>query len=436
MHTLNAPPFTPNNSPLDTSPLDTSPLDTSPLDAIPPDDGPPDPNDLYKILYSSAQLDYRRVKRRSFVKRTLLFVVTALSVVGTFSVVFYPTFLKSRISSMEEEIVKYRNSIITLNTQIDALSTHRLEYENRLQAYENMIGRLKVEDDRIIDFDLTEEVERSTGRIDAIDAEYKNITRGSKVVRATALTFDLGTGDDLPLVYSILKRFDTKATVFLSNEMSSERYGSLFNPKNLEYLVKLKALGCEFGNHTWSHYNLKRSLYETSKKNRVNFSFLSDEVLDEMNITRELKMVEERMFEQTGIVLSPLWRAPYGEIDDRILKTAASAGYPNHIFWSANGTGPLDFYDYVTRRFVWRKDSETGRLIRVKNPYFYSSQEMLHRMKQWEAADPAGLNGAISIAHLGTSRKNDRMVFILPEYISYFENRGYRFVTVSELLAE
>ncbi|MBN2322958.1 MAG: polysaccharide deacetylase family protein [Spirochaetes bacterium] len=402
----------------------------------PPDVDRPDPNDLYEILYSSARMDYRRVKRRFFAKRTLLLVVTALSVVGTFSVIFYPTFMRSRISRMEEEISNYRSSILSLNTQIDTLSARRLEYEDRLQAYKNIIGKLKVEDDRIIDFDLTEEVARSTGGIDAIEAEYRNITRGSRGVRASALTFDLGTGDDLPVVYSILKRFDTRATVFLSNEMSSESYGSLFNGRNLAYLVKLNDLGCEFGNHTWSHYNLKRSLYETSKKNRVSFSFLSNDVLDELNITRELKMVEKQVFEKTGIVLSPLWRAPYGAIDDRILKTAAAAGYPNHIFWSANGIGPLDFYDYVTRRFVWRKETETGRPERVQNPYYFSSQEMLHRLKQWEEADPSGLNGAISIAHLGTSRKNDRMVLILPEYISHFTNRGYRFVTVTELLAE
>lgn len=401
-----------------------------------PDTDRPDPDDLYEILYSSAQRDYRRVKRRFLAKRTFLLIVLALSIIGIFSVVLYPTFFKSRISSMEEEITEYRSSITNLNTRIDTLSAGRLEYEDRLQAYESMIGRLKIVDDRIIDFDLTEAVQRSTGKLDAIDAEYKNITRGNKGVRTTALTFDLGTGDDLPLVHSILKRFDTRATVFLSNEMPSDRYGSLFNPRNLDYLVKLKDLGCEFGNHTWSHYNLKRSLYETSKKNRVNFSFLSDEVLDEINISAELKMVEERVYEQTGIVLSPLWRAPYGEIDGRLLKVAASAGYPNHVFWSANRTGPLDFYDYVTKRILWRKDGETGGYTRVKNPYFFSSREMLHRMKQWEAADPAGLNGAISIAHLGTSRKNDRMVLILPEYISYFQNRGYRFVTVSELLSE
>ena len=77
---------------------------------VAPDTDRPDPDDLYEILYNSAQLDYRRVKRRSFARRTILLIVTVLSVVGTFSVVFYPTFLKSRINNMKEEIVEYRSS--------------------------------------------------------------------------------------------------------------------------------------------------------------------------------------------------------------------------------------------------------------------------------------------------------------------------------------
>ena len=400
------------------------------------DTGRPDPDDLYAILYSSAQRDYRRIRRRSFAKKTLLLVVAVLSIVGIFSVVLYPTFLKSRISTMEREITEYRNSFTSLTTMVDDLSAQRLEYEDRLQSYETIMKRLKVEDERIVDFDLTDTVKKNARELDSLAAAYTNITRGNTDSRVTALTFDLGTGGDLPLVYSILKRFDTKATVFLSNEMASEKYGSLFNPRNIEYLVKMKELGCEFGNHTWSHYNLTRSLYETSKKKRLHFSFLSDEVLDEMNLTRELEMVEKHVLAQTGITLSPLWRAPYGEIDERILKTAAAAGYTRHIFWSANSMGPLDFYDYVTKRYIWKKDPATGGYIKQKNPYYFSSQEMLHRMKKWEESDPAGLSVTISIAHLGTSRKKDRMVLILPEYISYFQSRGYSFVTVSEMLEE
>jgi peptidoglycan/xylan/chitin deacetylase (PgdA/CDA1 family) len=216
--------------------------------------------------------------------------------------------------------------------------------------------------------------------------------------------------------------------------MQSDHYGSLFNSRNLKYLVKLNEIGCEFGNHTWSHYNLKRSLYETSKRSRLSFSSLSDEVIDEINIRQELKKVEDRVYRETGIVLAPFWRAPYGEIDERVLKVAAASGYPNHVFWSGNRMGPLDFYDYVTKRLVLSRDNATGKYVRAKNPFYFTSQEMLARMKQWEHSDPNGLNGAISISHLGTSRKSDRMVQILPEYISYFRNRGYRFVLVSEVI--
>jgi len=355
-------------------------------------------------------------------------------VIGIFSILFYWTFLKSRMVTMQSDIVEYRDSIRGLHTKIEELSAQGLEYKEQIRAYEDMIGKLKLEDDRIIDFDLTDEVARSTGRIDTINAAFRNITRGDTGFRETALTFDLGTGEDLPFVYSVLKRFSVGATVFVSNEMPSDHYGSLFNSRNLKYLVKLNEIGCEFGNHTWSHYNLKRSLYETSKRSRLSFSSLSDEVIDEINIRQELKKVEDRVYRETGIVLAPFWRAPYGEIDERVLKVAAASGYPNHVFWSGNRMGPLDFYDYVTKRLVLSRDNATGKYVRAKNPFYFTSQEMLARMKQWEHSDPNGLNGAISISHLGTSRKSDRMVQILPEYISYFRNRGYRFVLVSEVI--
>jgi peptidoglycan/xylan/chitin deacetylase (PgdA/CDA1 family) len=394
----------------------------------------PDPDQLYQVLYNSAQQDYKRVKARVAARRSLLLIIILLSVIGVFSIVFYPTLLKSRMETMQNEIFEYRRSILSLNTRVEELAAQGLEYKDQIRAYEDMLGKLKVEDDRIVDFDLTDQVKRSTEKIDAIHAEYRNITRGDTALKETALTFDLGTGNDLPFVYSVLKRFSIRATIFVSNEMPSSRYGSLFSSRNLKYLVKLGAIGCEFGNHTWSHYNLKRSLYETSKRSRLSFTSLSDEVIDEINIRRELKKVEERLYRETGIVLSPLWRAPYGEIDNRVLTVAAASGYPNHIFWSANRMGPLDFYDYVTKRFVLKRDRETGMYIRQKNPYYFTSQEMLARMKQWESSDPNGLNGAISIAHLGTGRKSDRMALILPEYISYFKSRGYRFVTVSEVI--
>jgi len=83
---------------------------------------------------------------------------------------------------------------------------------------------------------------------------------------------------------------------------------------------------------------------------------------------------------------------------------------------------------------LWVKDKESGEYTKRKNPYYFSSSEMLLRMKEWERIDKHGLNGAISIGHLGTGRKTDKIVRILPEYISYFQNKGYHFVPVSELI--
>ncbi|UCB45391.1 MAG: polysaccharide deacetylase family protein [Spirochaetota bacterium] len=394
----------------------------------------PDPDQLYHLLYSSAKKDYKQLTARLVARRSFLLIILILSIVGTFSIVFYPTILKKRVERLNNQVTEYRSNIVTLKEEIEKFSAQELEYKEQINTFEDIFGKLVIEDSRIIDFDLTKTVSNNIERFDSIDAGYRNIRRGNIEFKDTALTFDLGTGADLPVIYSILKRHSAVATIFVSNEMPSNRYGSLFNDRNLKYLIKLNEIGCEFGNHTWSHYNLKRSLYDTSKRSRLSFIYVSDDALNELNIQRELKKVEERLYRETGITISPLWRAPYGEVDERILRVASQAGYPYHIFWSGNKSGPLDFFDYVTKRSIWVKDNDTGKYSRKQNPYYYTSSEMLAQMKKWEASDPHGLNGAITIAHLGTSRKSDRMVNILPEYISYFQNKGYRFVRVSELI--
>lgn len=394
----------------------------------------PDPAELYQILYRLSKKDYKVIKARELAKRSLSLLILILSILGIFFTVFYFTFVHDSMKDLNNEIIKYRDSITSLNTEVEKLSASELEYKNQIKTYEDIFNKLKIEDNRIIDFDLTEAVQKNIEKIDGITGDYKNIHRGNTNFKETALTFDLGTGEELPYVYSVLKRFNAKATIFLSNEMPSTNYGSLFKEKNIHYLIKMSKLGCEFGNHTWSHYNLKKSLYETSKRYRINLTFVSDDVLDELAIKLEFDRVRDRFYRETGIVLSPLWRAPYGDLDERILTIAAKAGYPNHVFWSSNKIGPLDFYDYINRRFLYIKNKNTGKYYRKRNPYYFTSAEMLARMKEWEKNDRFGLNGTISICHLGTSRKVDKMIHILPEYISYFQNKGYHFVLVSELI--
>lgn len=394
----------------------------------------PDSPEFYHHIYELAQKDYKSRKIRLFARRSVLFIILIMSALGIFFLVFYFAFLHNYMESLNNQLLKYSRNVETLNTEIEKLTATEQEYLNTIKGYEDKLRNLKIEDNRIVDFDLSDTIRSNIAEIDAYEGKYENIYRGNTGFRETAITFDLGTGEELPYVYSVLKRFNVRATIFISNEMPSTEYGALFRQKNLAYLIKLNKLGCEFGNHTWSHYNLKRSLYETSKKRRLDLLFISDEVLDEINLKLEFDRVKDKLYSETGITLAPFWRAPYGAIDSRILTIASKSGYPNHVFWSSNKKGSLDFYDYITKRYIRVKNIKTGKYTRVKNPYHFSSTEMLARLKEWERADINGLNGAILIGHLGTSRKTDKIINILPEYISYFQSKGYHFVLISELI--
>jgi len=383
--------------------------------------------ELYNKIYALSKKDYKVVKTKEIIRKSFSFIILLLSIAGIFSIFFYFGFQKDHINNL-------KNKVSILDKKINELSIEELEYERQLNFYTSLFKNLKIEDNRLVDVDLSNTVSRSVRNVDENPAEYKNIYRGNINFKETALTFDLGTGNDLAEIYTIIKRFDIKVTIFISNEMPSLNYGSLFNNRNIHYLKKMGDLGCEFGNHTWSHYNLKASLYEVSKSRRIDLVFISDDVLNDFTARLEFDRVRKKFYEKTGYLLTNLWRAPYGAIDKRILTIASKAGYPNHVLWSSNSLGPLDFFDYANKRYILVKDQKTGKIHKKKNPYYFSSSEMLLRMKEWEKIDKNGLNGAISIAHLGTSRKIDKMINILPDYISYFKGKGYHFVTVSQLI--
>jgi len=390
--------------------------------------------EIYQELYTQSQKDFRRVQVRRFFTKSFHLILTLLAVTGILAALVYLTFIRTHLQGLSDEITRYTNELTYLNTEIQKLTASEHFYKSQIDEFQSVFDNLIIEDSRLIDVDLTKVVTQNVESFEEGRYEYYNISRGNTDFMETALTFDLGTGEDLPAAYAILNRFKARATVFIGNEMASTQYGSLFKERNIHYLQKLTELGCEIGNHTWSHYNLKRSIYETSRKRRLHISFISNEVMDEFSLLLEYDMVRRRFKQETGLDLSPFWRAPYGAFDHRILSTAAKAGYPYHIYWSGNELGPLDFFDYEKKRAVKIYDNDRNKYAFVRNPNYFSSGEMLSRLKEWEKRDEHGLNGAISIAHLGTSRKMDKMIKILPEYISYFQQRGYRFVTVSEVL--
>ncbi|EMY02305.1 polysaccharide deacetylase PdaA domain protein [Leptospira interrogans str. 2002000626] len=145
--------------------------------------------------------------------------------------------------------------------------------------------------------------------------------------------------------------------MFVSNENPALKNGSFFSNTNLYYLKKLSELGNRvvFGNHTWSHYNIPRSLYETSLHKRALLSYISNEVPDANFLQQEMKMVEEKFQSITGKPLTKYYRLPYGGFDPLVIQTFGRLGYTHHIFWSNNSEGSLDIPDFVYKKFIYKK---------------------------------------------------------------------------------
>src|SRR5207237_511326 len=66
-------------------------------------------------------------------------------------------------------------------------------------------------------------------------------------------------------------------------------------------------------------------------------------------------------------------------------------------------------------------------------PAFRPSQEILRDVFEYERRDPAGLNGAILLLHLGAQR-SDKMFLLLDRLVEELLSRGYRPLRIDDLL--
>ena len=114
----------------------------------------------------------------------------------------------------------------------------------------------------------------------------------------------------------------------------------------------------------------------------------------------EISRAEVILNELTGQSPRPLWRAPYGERDDRVLRIASNLGYRS-IYWtfdSLDGVEPLKTPQFLIDRIIGKTDTE--------------------------------LDGAIILMHVGIRSTADA----LPAIISNLQGRGFHLVTISKLL--
>ena len=134
---------------------------------------------------------------------------------------------------------------------------------------------------------------------------YGEVTRAAPGKREIALTFDAsGSADGLSQLLTVLRDASVRCTFFLTGEWV-QRY-----PKGAKQIL---AGGHEIGDHTWSHPDLTR--------------------LSDQEISSEIQRADAAIQVAFGHRARPLFRAPFGARNERVLKVAHAMGYRS-IYWS------------------------------------------------------------------------------------------------------
>jgi len=181
-----------------------------------------------------------------------------------------------------------------------------------------------------------------------------------------AITFDAAWGnDDTKDLLKILKQYNAKATFFLVG-FWVERY-----PKDV---LEIYREGHEIGSHSDKHLHMSK--------------------LSEADIVKDIKSCEEKILKVIGKRPS-VFRPPYGEYNNTLIKTLSSLGY-YVIQWDVDS---LDWKDLPANEIA---------------------QRVLKRVK----------SGSIVLFH--NNAKNTK--YALPKILSELSKGGYQFVTVSELI--
>ncbi len=203
------------------------------------------------------------------------------------------------------------------------------------------------------------------------DAASSNyVTKGNTASKVVALTFD--DGADGTNINKILNTLD-------SHNVKATFFltGSGIN-HHPGWIRNIANAGHQAGNHSYSHPDFTK--------------------ISTAAIQSELSRTESAYKNATGKSTKPIFRAPFGASNASVLKAVGDAGYTHTIQWN------IDTID-------WRGLSSTEITNKVVNNIVPGSIVLMHT-----GAGASGTPGA------------------LPGMISKLKAKGYKFVTVSELL--
>lgn len=205
-----------------------------------------------------------------------------------------------------------------------------------------------------------------------ISGPFGEVIRGPRGKFEIALTFDGGADAEcFEDLIAALGNAHVNSTFFITGRFTEE---------HADCAAEITKHGHEIGNHTWSHLNLTEQ---------------PDEVVRD-----EILRAERAIAQVSGQSPRPRWRAPYGERDDRVLKIATNLGYRS-IYWtidSLDGVEPRKTSQFLIDRITSKTDDQ--------------------------------LDGAIVLMHVGERSTADA----LPAIIANLQGRGFRLVTISNLL--
>ncbi|WP_214828680.1 LysM peptidoglycan-binding domain-containing protein [Exiguobacterium algae] len=197
------------------------------------------------------------------------------------------------------------------------------------------------------------------------------ITSVNTTSKIVALTFDDGAdGANTNKILDILTKYNVKATFFLTGS------GANHHP---QYIKNIAAKGHQLGNHSYSHP------YFTQ--------------LSTTQMKSELDRTESLIKSLTGKTTKPIFRAPYGAVNNTVLSGVGAAGYSYTIQWN------IDTVD-------WKGVSASQINTKVQS-----------NIKP----------GSIVLMHTGAGAPGTPLA--LPTMISQLKAKGYQFVTISQLLA-
>ena len=205
------------------------------------------------------------------------------------------------------------------------------------------------------------------------------IERGTSARWEMAFTFDCaansGPTDE---ILRVLREENVRVTWFMVGIWARDH----------QELTKTIAREHELANHSWAHPDYRD--------------------LTAAEIAADLDENERFLVGLTGKGTKPLWRAPSGARDQRVLEAAAAAGWPLHIFWTIG----QDARGVVT--------GDTGDWRGIP-----AAEVMANTVRA------AGLGpGVITVSHCDAPST----AAVMRDSIRLFREQGLKIVTVSELL--